>query len=121
MKTLEILRDARALVANGWTTRTYARAADGLPVGATDARAVSFCMLGAVCRAHKVHTGAEPQAGGAVTNEWRDCVSALQAGLPHSPVGNNAFDLAPFNDGHTRGDVLEVFDRAIARVGGLPQ
>lgn len=93
---VEVLRDARALIAKpeAWCKRYYARDKDGRQANAGDLKAVCWCMAGAVDRAaHAFHA-----------NERQ----ALQ-----DVIGSDA--LATFNDRATHAEALAVFDEAIRR------
>ena len=55
-----LLRRARAKIAKveTWTTRAFARTAEGLPTAATDPKAHQWCALGALTAVHGgVHAG----------------------------------------------------------------
>jgi hypothetical protein len=103
--TLEVLLEARALIAKpeNWTQQAVARDRFGNGTSVLAENAISFCALGALCRAH----GNEMWAGRAFTplsEEMR----------PNIPT---------FNNSRTHADVLAAFERAIAAeraVLGIP-
>lgn len=106
MKTpVEVLKEARRLlVEKGWCQGAYARNVFGKAALHWDERADSFCAKGAVYRV----TGLS-DAGPAM--------KLLESCLPS---GHDA--IAPFNDqvGRNRDDVVDLFDRAIAKAEAAP-
>lgn len=55
MSDAEVFRQAKALLAKGWTQGFYAKDhADGLPVGTDADNAACFCFIGAVYRANNM-------------------------------------------------------------------
>ena len=103
MNTLELLKAARALIRDPkcWTVGAFARAADGGRVQAGDARAVSWCLAGALY--HLGLFASEDRPG--------EAKKALVNALP-----GGGTTLAEFNDSHTHPEVLAVYDAAIARL-----
>jgi hypothetical protein len=101
MTTREILTNARALIAKGWTQGHYARMASGYPCHENSQRAVSWCLVGAVCRAGEIYL-----------RQALDAVEYLREiiGDPDLPLIGNWND-AP---GRTQEEVLALLDRAIA-------
>ena len=98
-ETLRVLREARDLIARGWTQGTLARDGNGDPVEPTSDAATCWCSLGAA----KAVTKQDLSYGLA----W----SALLAALPESHRGY----ISNWNDarGRTQGQVIALFDRAI--------
>lgn len=101
--TRDILIKARTYIEDPahWTTKTYARDAEGNDVAALDDDAVCWCSAGAVIKA----------------------ADALNASSPWSAVrmlDHVVSDLHPgwitpeFNDHKSHSDVLDLFDRTIA-------
>lgn len=91
-ETIRVLREARELIARGWTQEVSARDANGTPVAPTDDTATCWCTIGALMR-----------AGGA------RAASALAAFLPRNtsiPRWNDAPE-------RTQAEVLALFGRAI--------
>ena len=101
MKTLEILRSARALVdtPEKWTWGTIARDASGRSVPFDSPSAVCFCAYGAVSAA--CDHGASGSAA------WCRLREALPAGWPGG--------VSLYNDypSTMHADILALFDRAI--------
>jgi len=100
---IEVLTEARHLIANGWTQRTPARGKRGLRVSPFGRYACQFCAIGAMVRASKslyCHEGAS---------------STLVANLPGSWES-----IVRFNDDErtTQKMVLEAFDKAIQSLPG---
>ncbi len=100
MTTLETLKQARALIAKGWTQGAMARDKWGVRESAWSPCAASFCAIGAVRRA----------CGPA--HEIRDGTRALEERCK--------IPLEDFNDSHTQAEVLALFDRTIAELEGAP-
>lgn len=99
--TLEILRDARALIADPkrWTRRAFARDGRSRQVDPQSPRAVRYCATGALFKASG-------------DNEVRDALAALQAVLIDQGW---TVSIEVFNDDYAgHADVLALFDRAIA-------
>jgi len=104
MNTVQILKDARALIADekNWTRGEYARNARGYWRGVLSEDSVCFCSIGAMARSAKT-----------TPREIETCDKILQI---FSADGlRRVSDLVDFNDGHTHAEVLALFDRAIAR------
>lgn len=95
---VETLKEARALIAQGWTQGCAARDAEGNDVNSVDISAVSFCIYGA-CR--RASVGRRKESYKLSTNALRD------AGMINLSTWNDAPD-------RTQADVLALFDRAIA-------
>lgn len=98
---LDVLRDARGLIAKGWTQGEFSRDANGDYCPMSDPAAACFCAMGAVYR-----------------------VTLSEDGIP-IPIHNDVYALlcdavggsvVDWNDrrGRTQAEVLAVFDRAIA-------
>ncbi len=98
MTVIEILHAARALIARGWTQHTFALDENGLVVKPT-MKAKCFCIGGAF--------RALGDCG-----DWARARCTLKECLPGYPP------LVDWNDvpGRTQADVLELFDRAIAKL-----
>jgi hypothetical protein len=99
---LQILREARASInaPEKWAKGTYARDMLGLPVESHDLRACSLCVVGAIERT------------GCVGRLRQDAMSALR------PDGWSSLDAWNDADGTTHADVMDRFDRTIARLEG---
>lgn len=103
MNTLQILKDARALIADekNWTKDAFARNSSGEKVDPTNEGAVCFCAIGALAKAAGVNPEGELPAENLLVSEMLEW---------------DARDSIPdFNDSHPHADVLTLFDRAIAR------
>lgn len=103
MNTVQILKDARALIADekNWTQDSFARDSGGLPIDPTNDDAVCFCAIGALARAVGSNPDGELPAENFLVSEMLEW---------------DARDSIPdFNDNHTHADILSLFDRAIAR------
>lgn len=101
--TVQILRDARALIADekNWTQGTYSLDQFGGSVEPVDEKAVCFCSLGALAKVVGARDPDDTLQGEAVI------VSLVRE--------QGYTNVAEFNDSHTHSDVLDLFDRAIAR------
>ncbi|MCZ7496292.1 hypothetical protein O8B39_17465 [Agrobacterium rhizogenes] len=98
MNTVQILKEARALIADekNWTQGAFARDANGRSERID--RAICFCSIGAIAKVARTNLGSPVPA------------PVLKA------LGVTAHcRLAQFNDSHTHPEVLALFDRAIAR------
>ncbi len=104
MNTVQILKEARALIANekNWTQGEYALAENGRPQLCPNQFSKCFCSVGAVSRAMRLHPTEAGKSG--VMEKF-----IKAAGL------SNVRELVEFNDSHTHAVVLALFDRAIAR------
>lgn len=111
----EILRKAKEVLAEGWTKGVFARDEHGAAVWDASPEACSFCAMGAVYRARR-------QLGFDIDNEdhdqedtklWDALFTAVR---DRSPEGQR--DIVSFNDDVAKdvGDVLDVFDEAIAKL-----
>lgn len=100
VRDLTVLKAARAKIAKPehWTQGTGARDRDGLSVSPQRANAFSFCSYGAV-------EAVLP----AMLNGRRRAINHLKRLVPFG-------QLATFNDDHTHAEVLNLFDKAIARL-----
>ncbi|MGV2110128.1 DUF6197 family protein [Agrobacterium salinitolerans] len=103
MNTVQILKEARALIADGgkWTQGAFARNSLGEKVDPSEEGAVCFCAIGALAKAAGANPESELPAENLLVTEMleldaRECIPE-------------------FNDSHTHADVLALFDRAIAR------
>ena len=98
-ETLRVLREARDLIARGWTQGTLARDGNGDPVEPTSDAATCWCSLGALMRVDP-----ELRGGGA------RAASALHAVLPRDK------SIPGWNDSRrrTQGQVIALYARAIA-------
>lgn len=102
MTTLEVLRGARAKIAQGWCQGTAARDANGVTSSCfMELGACSWCAIGAIYGAAPVDELGEASADAAI--------AALVTHVPGNAI-------APWNDSpsRTQAEVLELFDRAIA-------
>ena len=111
--TIEVLKAARELIADEsrWTQDVLARDASGNEVEPDHQSAVCWCVEGAVERA--VVIGGEEAARG---DRIYHAVMALRDGVP----GIGMLTVAGFNDTSEHSDVLDLFDRTIARLEAQP-
>jgi hypothetical protein len=108
-RTVKVLKDAKALISNPqqWTCHAHARSADGRSVQPKSYLAVAHDASGAIQKVDPViyrnnQTGlADPTLSPA----WQ----ALQKVVRPASVSG-------FNDNNTHADVLDGFDRAVARL-----
>lgn len=102
MTTLEILKAARAKIANpeNWTRGVYARTKDDECTNPNTADACKFCVLGSL---HSVTTG---------MSQFCEVTHELRQYIPEPKM------LSLFNDNEstTHADVLKLFDTAIERL-----
>lgn len=100
MDTAQILKDARALIADekNWTQDKVARDRRGYSVSPESRRAVCFCAIGALRK-----TCVDDDSLIYARDVLRDV-----AKIP----------ITEFNDTHTHAEVIALFDRAIARAEG---
>ena len=99
---LQVLRDARDLLAQGWTQGTSARNIDGEPVGVSSLDAVSFCASGACRRVDSLFGG----------------VAVLELAQTIAPLTYSGESIViHWNDqpGMTKEKVLLGFDHAITQ------
>lgn len=104
-----VLVEARRLIVEqGWCQGAYARTKDGVVTGRTDASAWQFCAYGALDRAGQ----------DALYSAREDAERALQAA--YDSVKEHGFALSGYNDAtwRVKGDIVALFDRAIAKVCG---
>lgn len=103
MNAAEVLTKARALIAdeNRWTQGKYARDALGEEAEPFEAGAVCFCALGAI--AHVADLEPEHDLPGE------------QILKEEAYFADGSLCVPMFNDKHTHAEVLDLFDRAIAR------
>ncbi len=99
MNTVQILKDARALIADekNWTQRVSARNKSGLEVPVLNSEASCFCAVGALDRF----------TNGIAFGSAAYLLLKKEAGAKYLTVSD-------FNDTHTHAEVLAIFDRAIA-------
>lgn len=104
MNTVQILKDARALIADekSWTRGAYAFDERGKKQVCPNQHSVCFCSVGALARAARVSPG---------DIERSEVVGAILSVGNFEEVGH----LVEFNDSHSHAEVLALFDRAIAR------
>jgi hypothetical protein len=95
----EKLREARALIAKGWTQGEFARTKTGRKTPPKSPSATCFCASGAVIRA----TGAAGVAEGLFSQEFRVLRQAVRGNVV---IWNDAPE-------RTQAEVLQAFDRAI--------
>ena len=93
-EVVEALRQARALVAQGWTQGIMARDSNGRYVDPEDPRAAAWCLLGAVERA----------AGGNM--ELYTLIVLYYLGITSPGEWNDSY-------GRTQADVLGALDWAV--------
>lgn len=104
---LTALIEARRLIRNGWSQKTFARDSRGNMCDWGSERAQSFCSIGAIYKA----------------TDWRNthntslCMDVMNIVAEHMPLGYNSVSVehvARYNDKHTKEEVLDAFDRSIA-------
>lgn len=99
MTPVEILRAARAKVAQGWTQGADGRDIDGRPSYMSGEPATCWCVSGAIHSVSRAH--------------WYDPFVALDCF--RKAAGCHCEGIADWNDAHgrTQAEVLAAFDRAI--------
>lgn len=105
MSVIEDLKAARHYIEqNGWTQGALRNIEDG-----------SICAMGAVCLAAGMQIGSPTS----VLVEWDRHQEMYDELKKHVPEG--FFDVAAYNDdpATTKQDVLNLFDKALAELGGL--
>ena len=104
MTTLQILKRARALIADekNWTRDAYGYDAEGRMQTCPNQHSVCFCSVGAIAKASFTHPS---------DAERSDAIKPVLSAGGFDGVG----ELIKFNDSHTHSEVLDLFDRAIAR------
>lgn len=117
---LATLREARNLVARGWTQGAAARTACGVDVPFDCAAAERFCIMGAVYRA-----ALGGRADGFRPPDYLDTIDAALNEIAYHALGCDSDLLADltitkYNDAADRSlaEVLDVMDSTIAFVGG---
>ena len=100
VKLLEALTFARDLLTKGWTQGTLARDADGVKTDHQGEDVACFCAMGACCRAR---------------DEFEVSGSELMRRVDEQ---SHDVNIVAFNDieGRTQAEVVEVFDKAIAKL-----
>lgn len=98
---LTALIEARRLINNGWSQKTFARDSNGKMCDWKSEEAKSFCTIGAIYKSTNCDA-----------DICREALNTLQRQLDQF-VG---YMLAHYNDnrGRKKGEVLDLFDRAIA-------
>lgn len=120
MTAKELLAQARALVENGWTQKSFGRNANGTPGDAWkhgDYEPVQFCMLGAM-RSARGMFDEERKVENIAYHKGCDALSSTIAGKGYTPDSDlYHYNIVGYNDepGRTKEEVLEVFDLAIAK------
>ncbi len=101
MDTVQILKEARALIADekNWTQKEMARDSFGLPVDPSHESAACYCSIGALLKASGGYDG---------EHFW---LARREFYRGEGKVDS----IARFNDHHVHQEVLALFDRAIAR------
>lgn len=105
-RTVELLKGARALIANGWTQRRMAENAARAPRLASAIDACHFCMVGALSRA--------ADDAGIDSGDLLTARGFLEARVPGHIVDWND------DPERTQDEVIEVFDEAIAAAEVTP-
>lgn len=108
MNTVEVLKAARALIADEahWAQGFYAVNADGNVTDPFCEDACKFCSVGAVANVLGIY-GSEA--------EDHDIIRQLNHAAGYF---SDSADIVGFNDNYTHDEVLTVFDRAIEHAGG---
>lgn len=110
MKTLQILKRARELVATSWTTGSFARSAERKSVPSTSTEACSWCAVGAL---RKATVECESFDWG-FSDDYATARDAVNAEVPQNAVLGGLTD---FNDAQADNKaVVALFDRAIAKL-----
>lgn len=107
MSTKKFLQDAKALLEQGWTQKTYARDADGISCDLEAPYAACWCILGAMRKL---------QYSGAYTTDTIYHARQLVANaVPALPTHPTRCAIAEFNDtpGRTKEEILAIFNQAI--------
>jgi hypothetical protein len=109
-KTLDVLRRARALVARGWCQGVAGIRESGVPTNAPHKSSEPIdrvCAWGALILTTKNNS-----------EEWQSAEAELERDLEKATEGFRT--LVQWNDfaSRTRGDVLSLYDRTIARLEG---
>ena len=99
-ETVKVLQDARARIARGWCQNALALDAAGQGVSPNDGTAVRWCMVGTL------HVGTHWDSA------WAKAFRAIQNEI----AGDMLDRISTFNNTHSREEVLEIFDRAIAKL-----
>jgi hypothetical protein len=108
MNTVEILKAARDLIADEtkWTQGYFAKDAQGKYVSPLDVEAACFCAIGAVSR-----VSGQPSF---------ETDKSEPARYLWEVIGVSDQFVFEFNDTHTHPEVIELFDKAIARAEQVP-
>ena len=105
--TLTVLKEARALVAKGWTQGAYMRAADGENVWPNYKRAVCFCVMGAISLAAAPYESLDDE----------DEPNPIRYMAAKALINANDIQctISEWNDApeRTQAEVLAAFDKAI--------
>lgn len=110
MNTVQILKEARALIADekNWMRQYYSANDEGLWVNPREVEATCFCSIGAMHRVMDIPLSESiPEPVGilfAVDEKLRDNFDGSFEGV-----------IVDFNDENSHAEVLALFDRAIAR------
>lgn len=101
---IEVLKEARSKVAQGWCQGPCAVNADGMSVPPESAKACKWCVYGAL----EVVAGEEPDV-----RRMAELILDKEANAPaySNCVGFNEYP------GRTQAEVLDLFDRAIEKAG----
>lgn len=100
MTVKEVLKLARAKLAKrgAWCQKRFAQDRNGMCVYERDGDAVKWCARGVL---------------DAVTEDW----TLAETAGDQLRIALGSQDLTGFNDTHTKKEVLELFDKAIAKKG----
>ena len=107
MTTVEFLKETRAKLAQGWTQGEFARK-DGVPTSTSALDSDCWCVVGALGYVALLHGDYDMPAKFAARSALVDAIGAEFEGW--------RFSLPRWNDdpARTQGEVLAVFDKAIA-------
>lgn len=106
MNLSDFMIGAKALIEDesSWTTRWFARDADGVAVRSMDDKAVCFCSLGAIERFAGWELGCDPLINGRnLTQDAQELLTTVMGGLL----------VEEYNDAHTHKEVMAMWDEAI--------
>ncbi len=106
MTPVELLRELRSLLSDEsrWAQRNFAYRANGVPTGGTYPEAVCWCVSGAMQKVLGNGTRFTTEAG-----------YSLQAQVVSLLGEESMKGVVKFNDTHTHGEVMDWFDRALAK------
>lgn len=120
--TLQVLNEARELIAKGFTQGSYAKGSNGNDVDAMSDDATCFCTLGALARVEGFNTRAAYDRGAVGMYADSEAVREITQTLIDLFGGDAEREedrvvvVPTYNDQATQEQVLQVFDITINRV-----